>query len=245
MITKAQASPELIARVEAGLKTPAVQEMLGEEGATLLQDLLSQYRAKALTISDSNELSPERQRILTIILARYDEFLGKNLYSAESTPKSEIEAFLKSNLDVLDTLMTWEARGGLPMFTGEENGELCFDECSPEVPRSIRDIAYGPNAAKYMLGDESRNALSQSTKLGGTLMSKDRRRKLFEAGLIKDLSSWEWLFDESNTDLKIKDDKVESYGLAWLAGYGYVIQCYAYDHDQVGGLRCSLRGKKA
>ena len=245
MITKAQASPELIAHVEAGLKTPAVQEMLGAEGTTLVQDLLSQYRAKAILTSDSNEFSPERQRMLTLILARYDENLGKGLYSAESTPKSEVEAFLKINLDVLDTLMTWEARGGMPMFTGEENGELCFDECSAEVPQSIRDITYGPNAAKYIFGDESRSALTQAEKLGGNLMSKNRREKLFDAGLIKDKSAWEWLYDESNTDLKMKGDKVENYGIAWYAGYGRVSLRDAYGRYLYGGLRCSLRGKKA
>lgn len=241
MPDKPQANPELIAKVEASLSNPAFTEPLGEEGIAFIRSLLAAYKAQFLATC---ELSPDREKMLSTLMTRYDQHLGKNLYSVALTPLSGVETFLRANPSILDTLMAWEAREGMPMFTGLEDGNLCFDECSPEVPQGIRDITYSPNAAKFAFGEQDRNSLTQSAKLGGTLMSKNCREKLYKAGLIKDANSWEWLLDASNRDLETEGSALKNYGIAWLAGCGDVPSRTSADfHTKNGGLRCSLRCK--
>ncbi|MFA4815033.1 MAG: DUF4256 domain-containing protein [Candidatus Gracilibacteria bacterium] len=204
----------------------------------------SKAAADVVGNSEPAELSPEHQATLTLLMTRYDENLGKNLYTAESAPKAEVEKWLKADPTRLDKAARWEARGGKPSFTGEENGEFCIDECSAEVPGDVRNICYGPNAAKQQGLGEDRNALTQAERLGGTLMTKTRRAKLFVAGLIKDVDTWEWLFDPKNRDLVMKGDKIEDPGLVWNGGCGGVRLYDAAGHGANGGLRCSLRGKR-
>ena len=241
-------SPSLLDTTAAGLEDPSVQEKLGAESIALLKRVIAEMRGRQAVANiidaDSAELSPERERALGLLLARYDENLDKGLYTAESAPKAEVEKWLRQDLTRLDTAARWEARGGKPMFTGEEDGEFCMDECSAEVPNGIRNICYGPNAAKQEGLSEDRNALTQAEKLGGTLLTKTRRAKLFAAGLIKDSGSSEWLLDPENRDLVMQGDKVKDYGLAWRAGCGVVAQSDAFNHVDRGGLRCSLRGPK-
>lgn len=193
---------------------------------------------------DQAELSLERERTLGLLLARYDENLGKGLYTAESAPKAEVEKWLRQDPTRLDKAARWEARGGKPMFTGEESGEFCIDECSAEVPKDIRNICYGPKAAEQQGLGRDRNVLTQVEGLGGTLMTRTRREKLFAAGLIQDSDSWEWLLDPENRDLVMEGDKVKDYGLAWGAGDGGVGPYAAGRHAGSGGQRCSLRGQR-
>lgn len=193
---------------------------------------------------DQTELSPERERTLGVLLARYDENLGKGLYTEESAPKAELERWLRQDPTRLDKAARWEARGGNPIFAVEENGDFCITEASKEVPKGVRNICYGPNAAEQQGLGRDRNALAQAEILGGTLTTRWLREKLFEAGLVQDNDSWEWLADPENTDLLMEGVEVKDYGLAWSAGCGSVIQYNAHLHDARGGLRCSLRGQR-
>jgi hypothetical protein len=251
------ATPDVLAGLDAGLGDPTVSGKLGAEGTAFPKGILAEVRARqtALLGAEQNldgtasetELSPDRAQTLATILKRYDEYLDRNLYTETGTPKSVVEAFLKADPSRLDALKRWEDRGGMPMFTGEKNGLLRFSECSAEVPLDISDICYGPVAAEERFGPKcrSRNALDQAEKLGGELMPKEERKKLLDAGLIGDNSSYEWLAHPDNSDTEMGNDgEVKDYGLAWIAGCGDVFKYDATAHGEIGGFRCSLSGPR-
>jgi hypothetical protein len=191
-------------------------------------------------------LSPERQVTLDLLLGdRYTEGLAAGLYTEESAPKFKVEAWLRQDLARLDAAAKWEARGGHPMFVGEFADEWVLAECSKEVPEGIRNICYGPNAAKQQGLSGDRNALTQAVALGGALMPKALGERLEKASLINNARTWEWRAHPDNRDLEMDDDRVKDCGLAWAAGYGHVsrdVAAYLYAN---GGLRCSLSGPKS
>lgn len=183
--------------------------------------------------SGSPELSPEHKKTLKTLKANFDA--NPELHNGVTW--ADAEKALGKSPESLTKLARLIARGGGPTVTGEENGEIMFDEVSADCA-GTKNIVYDKEAQDLVTqGGETCNG--NAVDIAAELGVKPMARKRYEAlrGKVKGLdeNTWSWL---------LTDEATRKRGVALNGYYGNVYVSNAGNHDEDRGVRCSLGVKK-
>jgi len=143
------------------------------------------------TNSIKKKLSPEEcEELLRAMKARFE----KNMNRHKALEWVQVQAKLKANTEKLWSLNEMERTGGEPDVVGHDKktGEYIFYDCSPESPKSRRNVCYdreGLEARKAFKPDD--NAIDMAAAMGIELLTEEQYRELQKLGNFDTkTSSW-------------------------------------------------------
>ena len=143
------------------------------------------------TNSIKKKLSPEEcEELLRAMKARFE----KNMNRHKALEWVQVQAKLKANTEKLWSLNEMERTGGEPDVVGHDKktGEYIFYDCSPESPKSRRNVCYdreGLEARKAFKPDD--NVIDMAAAMGIELLTEEQYRELQKLGNFDTkTSSW-------------------------------------------------------
>lgn len=149
----------------------------------------------------------------------------------------DAEAALQKSPESVAKLTKLIARGGEPTVTGEENGEIMFDEVSVDCA-GPKNIVYD-KAAQDLVAQRGETCNGNAVDIAAEMGAKPIARNRYEAlkGKVRNL-------DYNTHSWVLTDEAIRKSGNA-LSGYaGAVGREYAYNYYEIGGVRCSLGVKR-
>lgn len=210
----------LIAALEGlNLEDPAVREL-----AARFQEQARFVGGPKAEVGSGLELTT-----LNTLKANYDK--SPQLHNGVTW--EDAEKVLTKSPESVAKLAKLIARGGEPTVTGEENGEIMFDEVSADCA-GPKNIVYDKAAQEGITCNG--NAVDIAAELGVKPIAPKRYKALKGKVEGLDVNTWSWV---------LTDEATRKRGFALDGSFGIVDENSANSHDRAKGVRCSLGVKKA